>query len=175
MKKISQRLKKTKILQTLIEEKGNNPIYQFGAGFENDPNSQTECIGDNAVKASTYGIRNLKIVEENLEQWICADGENYEDLKELHGELLGVWRRYLSHVSTNIGGMHKDSKKIWTAGPHLLSCGEIIPERSNVLSLIKKHFQLQNGLLTEIYFRGFKLMVCLKRLTTFKLANYTGF
>ena len=48
--------------------------------------------------ASEYGIANLKKVGENLIEWTTTDNENYDDLKELYGEFLGVWNRYVNHV-----------------------------------------------------------------------------
>ena len=42
--------------QWIIEKEGD-PMYMFGSGSGRiDPNSQTECIGDDAVKASSYGL-----------------------------------------------------------------------------------------------------------------------
>ena len=38
------------ILKKFVDEKSLNPIYMFG-GYGNDPNSQTENIGDDPVKA----------------------------------------------------------------------------------------------------------------------------
>ena len=42
-----------------------------------DPNSQTENIGDDPTKASAYGIKNLKIVIKNLEEWTTLEGQSY--------------------------------------------------------------------------------------------------
>ena len=105
-----------KILRNLIEEKGNDPIYQFGNRGD-DPRSLTECIGDDAIMASYYGIKNLRIVHENLEDWVCQKGEDYSDLKEIYGELLGVWSRYLGHVSAMIGVTYEDTKHYGQKGP----------------------------------------------------------
>ena len=94
-------------LNTWIEEKKNDPMYLFGGYNRFDPSSQTEAVGDDAVLASTYGLKNLKIVAENLSDWCSKEGEGYEDLKELYGELLGVWSRYTGHVTTVIGGVYE--------------------------------------------------------------------
>mgnify|MGYP003633368565 CR=1 FL=1 len=103
----------TKILDKWISDKGDNPIYKFGiqrrGGF--DPESQTEGIGNDQVKASTYGVKNLKIVAKNLQAWTSDQTNNYDDLAELHGELLGVFSRYSGHVTGIIGGVIEDNKK----------------------------------------------------------------
>ena len=77
----------------------------FG-GYGNDPNSQTENIGDDPIKASTYGIKNLKIVADNLTEWVVDPNENYDELNELYGELIGVYRRYIYHVISLVGGIY---------------------------------------------------------------------
>lgn len=94
------------ILKSFVDERSTNPTYMFG-GRGNDPNAQTEDIGDNSVLASTYGLSNLKIVAENLEQWTTTSGQSYEDLEELHGEMLSVYRRYIFHVASVVGGVHE--------------------------------------------------------------------
>ena len=92
-------------LTTFVDERSLQPRYRFGS--YGDPNSQTENIGDDPVRASTYGLKNLKIVASNLEAWTSENGKPYDDLKELHGELLGVYRRYIYHVLNIIGGVNR--------------------------------------------------------------------
>ncbi len=94
------------ILSKFVDQKSLNPIYMFGSSW-GDPNSQTENIGDDPVKASYYGIKNLKIVAKNLTKWTYSPNKDYEDLEELYGELLGVYRRYIFHVIGIIGGVNQ--------------------------------------------------------------------
>lgn len=96
----------TKWLKRFVDERSLNPIYQFGYG-SNDPNAQTENIGDDPVKATAYGLSNLKIVAKNLEQWTTEDGATYDDLNELYMELIGVYRRYIYHVVSLVGGVNE--------------------------------------------------------------------
>jgi hypothetical protein len=95
-------------LNSWIEEKEGDPFYMFGARNSFDPSSQTECVGDDPVLASTYGLSNLKIVSKNLADWTLEDEKGFEDLAELYGELLQVWSRYVGHVITNIGGVYEE-------------------------------------------------------------------
>lgn len=107
----------TATLRSWIKEKEGDPMYMFGSGFGGiDPNAQTENVGDDPVKASGYGLSNLKIVAKNLLDWTTTDGENYEDLEELYGELVGVWNRYIGHVVTNVGGVYQTLKTADQAG-----------------------------------------------------------
>jgi len=93
-------------LKKIVDAKSMNPIYMFGSGG-NDPDTQTENIGDDPVKASDYGLKNLKLVAKNLDEWTTSEGQSYEDLKELYNELLGVYRRYIYHVIKLIGGINE--------------------------------------------------------------------
>ncbi len=97
-------------LRSWINEHEGDPMYAFGGRSRVDPDSQTECIGDDNVKASEYGIKNLKIVSGRLVDWTTTPGENYGELTELYGELLSVWRRYIYHVITNVGGIKRELK-----------------------------------------------------------------
>lgn len=95
-----------------IEATKNDPVYQFGSGSGGyDPASQTEGIGDDPIKASTYGLKNLKLVAPKLMQWTAVETNDYNDLDELYGELLGVWSRYIGHVVTNVGGVYENRLK----------------------------------------------------------------
>ena len=93
-------------LRQWVDARSTDPIYMFGSGGS-DPNSQTENIGDNPIKASTYGLSNLRIVGKNLNQWAQFPNSTYDDLAELHGEFLGVFRRYVYHVAKLVGGVNE--------------------------------------------------------------------
>lgn len=105
------------ILHEFVSDKSTDPMYMFGGGRGNDPDAQTECVGDDAIKASTYGVKNLKIVAENLVDWTTKDGEDYTDLEEIYGELVGIYRRYTGHVINNVGGVYETLKTADQAGP----------------------------------------------------------
>ena len=95
-----------KILQSWILEKQNDLTYRYGdPGI--DPSSQTEDLGDNAVKASEYGIANLKRIVPELINWSTVDGEDFNDLKEMYNTVLSQFRRYMGHVTNNIGGVYQ--------------------------------------------------------------------
>ena len=94
-------------LRSWIGEKKGDPKYLFGGRNGFDPSSQTEAVGDNPVLASTYALQNLKRVAPKLAEWTATPGEDYSDLSELYGELLGVWSRFSGHVVANIGGVYE--------------------------------------------------------------------
>ncbi len=101
----------TETLKGWIMEKAGDPKYKFGKQSSRfDPTAQTEDIGNNSILASTYGLKNLKIVAKNLPSWTSDATDNYDDLEELYSEMLGVWSRYVGHVVTHVGGVVEDTK-----------------------------------------------------------------
>lgn len=98
------------ILNQWILKHAGDPLYRFGhqqAGNVVDPSSQTEDLGDNAMLASEYGIRNLKRIVPNLIKWTTTEGETYDDLGEMYGHVISQFNRYMGHVSNNIGGVYE--------------------------------------------------------------------
>ena len=94
--------------QWILEKKGD-PVYRYGRQGNNyDPTTQSEDLGDNAITASEYGIKNLQRILPNLMEW-TAEKEKpykaYEDLEEMYGQVIGQFNRYMGHVRTHVGGV----------------------------------------------------------------------
>ena len=94
------------LLNEMVDKKSMDPVYMFGSGG-NDPDTQTENIGDDPIKASEYGLKNLKIVAKNIDKWTTTEGQSYDDLNELYNEMIGVYRRYIYHVIKMVGGVNE--------------------------------------------------------------------
>ena len=72
-----------------------------------DPRRQTEDLGDDAMKASEYGIMNLKRELQNLPQWTYEKTDIYnENLARMANQIYSQFMRYLGHVMANIGGTY---------------------------------------------------------------------
>jgi hypothetical protein len=98
-------------LNEMTKEAYKNRRLWFGTeSSPYDPRYQTEDIGDNAMRASEYGIKNLKRILPNLLEWSKEDGESYAELDELYGALSGQFRRYMGHVTKNVGGIYDSPK-----------------------------------------------------------------
>ncbi|WP_394347172.1 zinc-dependent metalloprotease [Winogradskyella arenosi] len=101
------------VLNEWITKHEGDPMYRFGhqqAGDVVDPSSQTEDLGDDAMLASEYGIKNLKRIVPNLIEWTTEAGEDYDDLDEMYGHVVSQFNRYMGHVSNNIGGVYEHYK-----------------------------------------------------------------
>ena len=98
-------------LDKWIVEKAGDPVYRFGRqGNSYDPSTQSEDLGDDAMKASDYGIKNLKVILPNLMDWTAEEDKPYKgyaDLEEMYGQVLGQFNRYMGHVRTNVGGVYE--------------------------------------------------------------------
>ncbi|MFP4846753.1 zinc-dependent metalloprotease [Winogradskyella sp. PE311] len=134
-------------LNSWVMEKAGDPKYKFGKQSSRfDPTAQTEDIGNNSIKASTYGLKNLKIVAKNLPSWTSDKTNNYGDLSELYGEMLGVWSRYIGHVVTHVGGVVEDTKNP-TQGGSVYNPVDKSYQKAAIQWLHKNAFETPNWLL----------------------------
>lgn len=96
------------VLDKWIAEKADNKMYEFGAQqvFSTiDPSDLTEDLGDDHIKASNYGISNMKILMKNLTAWDMEKGARYDDLEDRYIAVTKQYARYLGHVIPYIGGI----------------------------------------------------------------------
>ncbi len=81
-----------------------------------DPRSQSEQVGDNAMIASTYGVKNLQRIIDNLEKWTATPNEDYANLDMMYDQVTTQFRRYLGHVSKYVGGQMETPKTAEQSG-----------------------------------------------------------
>ena len=97
----------------IIDSLAANPRLWFGGEGQNfDPRAQTEDLGDNSMKASEYGIRNLKRILPALPQWTKEEADRFENLDNMYGELVIQFSRYMGHVAKNVGGINETFKSV---------------------------------------------------------------
>ncbi|RXM48602.1 zinc-dependent metalloprotease [Flavobacterium sp. YO12] len=150
----------TPTLDKWILDKAGNPIYKYGKQSSTfDPSSQTEDIGNNSMKASSYGLKNLEFVANHLNEWTSNVTNNYEDLDELYKELLDVWSRYVGHVVTNVGGVYENLKNPNQAG--------------NVYEVVPKAKQIEA--MNWLQINAFASPTWIVNLNTLKNTDYAGY
>ncbi|MGI4020517.1 MAG: zinc-dependent metalloprotease [Janthinobacterium lividum] len=81
-----------------------------------DAHSQSEDLGDNAMKSSTYGIKNLQRIIVKLPEWTSEKNEGYDNLENMYNQLTSQFTRYMGHVSKNIGGIYENPKTVEQTG-----------------------------------------------------------
>lgn len=105
------------ILNKMTIESAKNRRLWFGTETNpDDPHSQNEDLSDNAMKASTYGIKNLKVILTNLPEWTKEPADGYDNLSNMYGQLTTQFGRYMGHVAKNIGGIYENPKTVEQEG-----------------------------------------------------------
>jgi hypothetical protein len=101
----------------IVDNLSKNPRVWFGGeGRNDDPRAQTEDLGDNSMLASEYGIKNLKRILVNLPEWTKEEGDRYENLSQMYGQVVGQFSRYMGHVLRNVGGVQETFKSVEEKG-----------------------------------------------------------
>jgi len=95
-------------LNEWIVKHDGNPMYRYGAqqSYIADPSSQTEDLGDDVLKASQYGIKNLNYILDHLLEWKKEENKDYSEIMRTYQELMIQYRRYINHLLNYIGGVY---------------------------------------------------------------------
>jgi hypothetical protein len=106
------------VLNQLTIERLKNKRLWFGTEVAPaDPRCQNEDLGDDAMKAGEYGIRNLQRILPQLASWTATPNEGYENLAALYSVLNNQFDRYLVHAMKNIAGVYATPKTEEQPGP----------------------------------------------------------
>ena len=93
-------------LNKITVEKLKDKRLWFGTESDSDdPRAQNEDLGDNAMTASGYGIKNLQRIMSKLPEWTKEDNKGYNSLNEIYGQVVTQFQRYMGHVAKNVGGL----------------------------------------------------------------------
>lgn len=108
---------KTFLNQWVMEKLKTDVRYAFGTESDpNDPRNQNEDLGDNAMKASTYGILNLKRIVPNLLDWTREPNKDFSNARNMYNEVAAQYARYMGHVAKNVGGIYSTPKYVEESG-----------------------------------------------------------
>ncbi len=146
-------------LRKMIEKHEDDPMYFYGEqqSYLNtiDPRSQSEDLGNDAVLASEYGMKNLKRVSDNILKWTYEDGQSYINAGKLYYQTIGQWDLYSNHVLANVGGIYLNNtyfgidKKAYEAVPADMQRKAVNYLNENVINLPKWLFF--NDILDKTY------------------------
>ena len=101
------------IIEKWVDEKSGDPLYRYGrqqVASMYDPSALTEDLGDDPIKASDYGIKNLKYILPNVNGWI-EDDEYFEYRQELYVQIINQYFRYINNVLCQVGGAYLNPAK----------------------------------------------------------------
>ncbi|MDD2358763.1 MAG: zinc-dependent metalloprotease, partial [Thiovulaceae bacterium] len=101
-------------LSNMVSKAIKDPIYRYGIqlSYPLDPRSQTEDLGDDAIKASEYGIKNLQYLINHLNGWVGADDEDFSYRGEIYDGIVYQYIRYINHIFANVGGIYLNQVKV---------------------------------------------------------------
>lgn len=110
-----------------IAKHQDDPLYHYGEQQSGlnvvDPRAQSEDLGNNAMKAGVYGLKNLQRLVPQIKDWAAEPGESYYQAGKLYMAAIWQWNAYADHVMANIGGYYLenpvagDGKKAYTPVP----------------------------------------------------------
>jgi len=97
------------VLDSLARLQDANPMLRYGRqGDPTDPRVATEALGDDPVRATGYGLQNIKRLVPLLIPASTTDRlGDYNLLNDMYGELLAQWNREMGHVATVVGGVYR--------------------------------------------------------------------
>jgi hypothetical protein len=103
-------------LEQWFKDNGSDPKYLYSgtavARVMPDPSSQADALGDDAVKASTYGIKNLKVIVKNTAKWLYNKTETPEIYESTYAAIFKQYSKELGHTLSYIGGVYEFSGTI---------------------------------------------------------------
>lgn len=100
-------------LDRWISEKSGDLKYRYGKqqfGKRFDSSSVEEDLGDDPVKASEYGRRNLQYLLKHLNEWVADKDKDFEFRQGIYDEVVYGYVRYLSFVLSDIGGIYLNER-----------------------------------------------------------------
>ena len=101
-------------LDSLIRVHADDPIYRYGKQQVYnilDPTSLSEDLGDDLVKASEYGVRNLKFILKHLNEWYGDADSDLTARETMYKMLLNQYLLFVNHVYNVKGGIAMNERK----------------------------------------------------------------
>jgi hypothetical protein len=135
-------------LDSWAKEQDSKPYLRFSTSGQggSDPEDETEAVGDqDAVKATGWGIKNIKRLMPYLVPATVKPGEDNDDLDFLYGRVIGQWRTELSHVPNIVGGSNSQEKYGGQTGPRFTP----VPKARQVAAV---KFLNENAFATPTFF-----------------------
>jgi len=131
------------ILDTIASRQVTNPYLRFGNYlYPQDPTTQSEDIGSDAVDAGRLGMQNIRRIAKLLIPATSGYGDDYSFLRSTYGELLGQRQTELFHVVSNVGGVIETNWHIGHGGA-VFKPVDADKQRRAVKFLVDEGFRLQ--------------------------------
>ncbi len=152
------------LLDKIAARQEDNPMLRFGSGREGglegmgDPHARTEDLGDDPIKATNYGLKNIEYITNYLVEACVENEDDYKLLKHMYEVLLSQMYQELEHVAALAGGIEINN---WAYGQssELYKPTPIDKEKEAIDYLLKHGFKTQdfltkNDIITRIGMHG---------------------
>ncbi len=106
-----------RFLEPITRRQDNEPMLRFGNPSQTDPTQLTESLGDDAVKATRYGMNNMRTIMGYLLDATTDGTNNYDLLGEMYNQVLAQRTRMINHVVVTVGGVVTHQKRSGQDGP----------------------------------------------------------
>jgi hypothetical protein len=164
-------------LNKWAKEQDDKPWLRFSTAnaANSDPGDETEAVGDaDAIKATALGVKNLQRVAKMLmtaTAW--KEGETYDDLSEMYGQVITQWQTEMNHVTQIVGGFNSQEKAIGQEG-RIFSLVEKEHQAEAVKFLVDNAFTTPMFLVDEEILRRIEAVGVLDRIRTAQTAVLTS-
>ena len=131
---------------------GNAELRWVGDGDPVDPRIATEAIGDDPVRATRFGLENVKrLVPMLIPATTTNRLEDYDGLNEMYGSLIAQWAREMGHVAVVVGGVNQYTKYPTQDGVQYVN----VPREKQAEAV---RFLNQNAFTTPTYFLDLNIL-----------------
>jgi hypothetical protein len=147
-------------------EQDATPWYRFNMSDSrgSDPGDQNEAVGDaDPVKATGWGIRNIKRTVPLLIPAAVQPDRDYDDLNMLYGRLINQWATELRHVTIVVGGADAQEKYAGQSGPRYSPWGRA-RQKEAVRFLNENAFATPTFFITDTILRLIEVEGALRRI-----------
>lgn len=107
-----------RLAESWLDKYAGDPRYRFGLqqwGNMHDPTTLIHDLGDDALRAGSLSIGNLKYVLAHIQEWLSG-GENVNVRRSMYQELVKHYTMLLKNALYNVGGVWMSFSKEGTDG-----------------------------------------------------------
>ena len=141
-------------LNKLADKQLTDPMLRFGGGRENgdigqgDPHARSEDLGDDPIKATTYGLKNIEYITNYLVKATGEQEKDYTMLEHMYDAALDQMYREVSNVAAMVGGIEIDNL-VFGQSADVFKPTTAAEQKAAVAYILKNGFKTQPFLLNK--------------------------
>lgn len=110
-----------KVVSGWIAEKVGDPMYRFAPKqyllTTFDPTGLAYDLGNDAIKASTYGIKNLRYIMDHMDEWMNDEDVDFAYRNDMYRFIVAQLKGYLFNVYRNVGSFYLNQAFVGDPNP----------------------------------------------------------